>query len=509
MDPVTTQAVKHVQGILEMLNLANKRLLLAISGGADSMALAYLVRHAVGPTSCHAVTVDHGFRPQSAFEAHAVGQYMKTLGIRHEIRKLTWKANSANTDQKTAIPLPSLQRMEEVFRQRRYAEINSVCRNHGIGAVLTGHHAGDQAETFLFRFMRQSGIYGLSGMPLQSAWPLVDHTESLEGRSGPVVVRPLLQIGKPTLYHICKTHRIEWHEDGSNQDVRFRRNLLRKAISDADNHTTSPFHAKSLLNVCMAMQRHRDFINHSIAALLTKHAAVHASLGAIEVSAQADKGQLPPWMANAALCERMLARIVSWVNCKDHPPELAHLQQFSRTICRYYTEDSEHASTSAANVTLLAPAGSRGWVLCRQRPRRLEIPLQTEIPLNAAVLWDKRLMVGVRKRSGCHVPDGTTWEIVSLPDAMQQWADCLAQHRHALRKIHRQHIERHHTVQASQPVILVKLATSENPKLVYALGKPVAGSLADTCLDITVSALKNCPTENQEIVFSHTSNVPF
>ncbi|KAJ2454732.1 hypothetical protein EV183_001316 [Coemansia sp. RSA 2336] len=399
------------------------------------------------------------------------------------------------------MPLPSLQRMEEVFRQRRYAEINNVCQNHGIGAVLTGHHAGDQAETFLFRFLRQSGIYGLSGMPLQSAWPLADHMESLEDRSKPVVVRPLLQLDKRTLYQICKTHRIEWHEDASNQDVRFRRNLLRKAISNADNRSTSPFYAKSLANVCTAMQRHREFINHSIAELLAKHASVHASLGAIEVSAQAGKGQLPPWMANAALCERMLARMVSWVNCKDHPPELVHLQQLLQTIYRYYTGSLEHASASVASVTLLAPAGGRGWVLCRQRPRKLEIPLQSGIALDAAVLWDKRLVVCVRKRPGCHVPDGTTWEIRSLPDSMQQWADCLAKHRHALRKIRRKHVERHHTVQAAQPVILAKLATSDTPELVYALGKPVSGSLADTCLDITVSALKNCPTETREIVF--------
>ncbi|KAJ2525708.1 hypothetical protein EV175_007724, partial [Coemansia sp. RSA 1933] len=84
------------------------------------MALAYIVSQAAGPANCYAVTVDHGFRPESAHEARAVGRYMRELGISHEIRKLRWRSggicDSDNEDTAAAL-LPPVQKMEEVARE--------------------------------------------------------------------------------------------------------------------------------------------------------------------------------------------------------------------------------------------------------------------------------------------------------------------------------------------------------------------------------------------------------
>ncbi|KAJ2662540.1 hypothetical protein IWW48_001782 [Coemansia sp. RSA 1200] len=135
------------------------------------MALAYIISRAAGPSNCHAVTVDHGFRPESAQEAQDVGRFMSELGISHEVRKLRWNSDGVNNEDGASSPLPTIHKMEEVARERRYHELGAVCREQGIRAVLTGHHADDQAETFLLRFMRQSGVYGMAGMLAQASFP--------------------------------------------------------------------------------------------------------------------------------------------------------------------------------------------------------------------------------------------------------------------------------------------------------------------------------------------------
>ncbi|KAJ2828254.1 hypothetical protein IWW50_001490, partial [Coemansia erecta] len=480
----TSHAIGHVRGLLQRLQLADKQLMLAVSGGADSMALAYIVSRAAGAKNCCAVTVDHGFRPESGQEAAAVGRYMQKLGIRHEIRRLEWDATQ----------LPPVQRLEEVFRQRRYAELDNACQMYKSVAVLTGHHAGDQAETFLFRFMRNSGVHGLAGMTLQAPLPFV-RPES--DSPTPVLVRPLLDFDKRRLYDICKAIGIEWFEDASNKDTRFKRNELRQIIGEADGNDASPFNARSLLKVCKAMQGHRKVINRRLESLLAGSVTVRTDLGVAELASRADGGLLPCWAANPALRERVLASVVGWVNCKDHPPELAHLRQFEQTIVGFYNaqrsgSSAAQVSVTTAGVTMLPPTAGHGWLFSRQNPRAGEIKPREDLALGTTVLWDGRLKVSVRQKPGCSVSEAVTWSIYSLHAAMQQSADQISKHRCVLRKTQRP-VDALQAVQVSQPVISVKpvaAAADAQPSLVFALGSPVAGSLATTGVDVTIRALR-------------------
>ncbi|KAJ1958802.1 hypothetical protein EC988_000074 [Linderina pennispora] len=442
------RAVRRVWNLLQEYGLSDKQLLLAVSGGADSMALAYLVSCAVGPQRCHAITVDHGFRPESAGEANAVSKYMDRLRIRHHARKLSW-------DQ-----LPAVQQLEEVARSRRYLEISKVCAEFGIEAVLTGHHAGDQAETFLFRFLRQSGVCGLAGMPTQAEFP-----HAVAGASSaPVLVRPLLQFKKPELYEICKTQRVPWFEDASNKDTRFRRNQLRQVIGSKDSIRSSPFNTDTLLEVCRAMQRHRTYINGKMKLLLDQHAKFDTVNGVVELAASAHGP--PEWARNAALRERILAHVVSWVNCREHPPELCHLRQFEQAITSFAGQTSSVAAT-AAHVSLLWPTGKRGWMFCRQAPRPGEIRSMRGLAFGSPAVWDRRLVISVTSKD----PRGT-WAVQPLGDAMQRWSGIIGEHRRQIKAAKRR-LEIH-AIQVTQPVVSVKIGECEVP--VFALGCTVEGS---------------------------------
>ncbi|KAJ2005926.1 hypothetical protein GGI04_000084 [Coemansia thaxteri] len=475
------------------------------------MALAYVVSRAVGADKCHAVTIDHGFRPGSSNEAKNVGRTMHQLGISHETRRLEWSADSSD-GRAQSMQMPPVQRLEEVARERRYSEIADVCRRQGIGAVLTGHHGGDQAETFLLRLLRQSGVYGLAGMGLQT--PLAAAAQewwhsATPGTGRPVIVRPLLQIKKEELYGICKAQKLWWHEDESNTDARFRRNQLRQLIGAKNRTPKSAFSTDSLLRICGIMQGHREFINQGVERLLASHATFDASAGTVELAAAASGGRaLPAWATNAALRERVLAHIVGWVGCKGHPPELAHVQQFSQAVDAFYRRPGVAAAAAAAGgvtaagVTALPPGSRRGWLFCRQPPRAGEIEALESLALGSAAVWDRRLLISARLQ--CEAPDSrqpgpAAWSVYCLDYAGRRW--------HAELSAHRSRLKGARTalpppaVLASLPVVCVLGADNTHIHPVLALGHAISDvPPAASAVAISVRALGAASAAAAEVV---------
>ncbi|KAJ2746452.1 hypothetical protein GGI20_001370 [Coemansia sp. BCRC 34301] len=458
------------------------------------MALAFAVSHAVGPSKCYALTVDHGFRPESSREAKDVGQLMHRLGITHEIRRLRWEeiGSGSGSSIDNSERLPPVQRLEEIARGRRYAEIADVCHTHGIRAVLTGHHAGDQAETFLLRFMRHSGIYGMSGMALQT--PLVttprESPSSVLDPAGPiVVVRPLLELKKETLYDVCRAQDIRWHEDASNKDARFRRNQLRQLMNAKSRDPKSPFNADSLLHMCNIMQGHREHVNQAVRRHLADSAKFDASAGTVELEAAgSDKHGPPIWATNVAVRERILADVVSWVNCKGHPPELAHLQKFGSAIDGYYREPRMSAAVTVAGVTAVPPSSRHGWLFCRQALRPGEAEPCLAIAFGSAVVWDKRLCVSALWPGICLPPGSTaTWCLYSLDDAMRLWHGQITEHRDKLRRLRARLAP--YAVQATQPVVCTQIVDKEGGAQTFpamALGH-MLGGLPEAAQGIDIS----------------------
>lgn len=185
-----------------------KRLLVAVSGGPDSMALLHLAREwrdATG-TEISAATVDHALRAEARAEAEQVAACCAALSVPHSI--LTWTGDKPAT------------RLQERARQARYDLLFTHAREMGADVIATAHHADDQAETVLFRLLRGSGIAGLSGMELVSE------------RDGLRLARPLLHVTKAELVAICEARGQSFIRDPSNEDPRFARTHLRKLIGE-------------------------------------------------------------------------------------------------------------------------------------------------------------------------------------------------------------------------------------------------------------------------------------
>jgi tRNA(Ile)-lysidine synthase len=189
-------------------------LLLAVSGGVDSTVLLNalcqwlnrcLVHKIQAPSKISVACVDHNLREGSAREARAVKQMAQRLGCDGTI--LRWQGEK---------PLTGLQ---EKAREMRYALLQKQALKIKADAIVLAHHADDQAETLLMRMAAGSGPEGLCGMQIRSE------------REGLVLLRPFLKLPKAALVATAQAAQWPWHEDPSNQHLRFERVRLRQMQS--------------------------------------------------------------------------------------------------------------------------------------------------------------------------------------------------------------------------------------------------------------------------------------
>jgi tRNA(Ile)-lysidine synthase len=202
--PITARAAKQLFADFRHA----PALVLAVSGGPDSVALMWLAarwqRSFVRGPRLVAVTVDHGLRVEAAREAREVRRLADALGLTH--RTMRWRG----TKPKTGLPAAA--------REARYRLLARAARSAGATHVLTAHTRDDQAETLLMRLLRGSGIAGLSAMA------------RLSEREGIILARPLLDVPKARLVATLTRAKVGFADDPTNRDIAFTRPRLRALL---------------------------------------------------------------------------------------------------------------------------------------------------------------------------------------------------------------------------------------------------------------------------------------
>lgn len=183
-------------------------LVIAVSGGPDSVALLWLLarwrRTLKGGPQLVAVTVDHGLRPASAKEAGVVKRLAASLDILHITKRWT------GPKPKTGLPAAA--------RVARYRLLAQAARKHHATHIVTAHTRDDQAETLLMRLMRGSGLAGLGAMARETP------------RGGVVLARPLIDVPKLRLAATLRQAKIAFADDPTNSDPKFTRPRLRAIL---------------------------------------------------------------------------------------------------------------------------------------------------------------------------------------------------------------------------------------------------------------------------------------
>jgi tRNA(Ile)-lysidine synthase len=300
-------------------------LVLAVSGGPDSVALMWLMarwRRALsqGPELV-AVTVDHGLRGEAAREAREVKRLAAELDLPH--RTLRWMGEK----RKTGVPAAA--------REARYRLLAKAARSAGAHHILTAHTRDDQAETLLMRLLRGSGIAGLAAMARISA------------RDGVMLARPLLDVPKARLIATLNKAHIAYADDPTNQDTAFTRPRLRALLPAL---AAEGGDARTLARLAMRLSRANAAVE-----VLADGAERYLTLkgqGALQTARDA---VLFDVAAFAALPEEIRLRLLMRaVNRFGHegPAELGKLETMLAQIDRHSTKSRAGSASSPLKQTL-------------------------------------------------------------------------------------------------------------------------------------------------------------
>jgi len=315
----------------------------AVSGGGDSMALCLLgdrwARERGGRVT--ALIVDHRLRPESAGEAALVRRWLAARNIPSHV--LAWAGPKPQTG------------VQAAARAARYDAMASWCQGAGVLHLLVGHTLEDQAETYLMRLDRGSGVDGLAGISAIRELPQVR------------LVRPLLGVGRGRLRAVLGEYGQDWIEDPSNRNTRFARTKARALLAQMDAAGLGP---EKLARTAQGYARARTALEDAAASLLARYCRVHPAGYAV-----LGGGVLKDASEEVAL--RALSRVVLCIGGRVYAPGAAKVERLFRHIqpdgmakgrtlggCRVFARDG-NLVIEGENRRPLAPLGvdpgSRVW----------------------------------------------------------------------------------------------------------------------------------------------------
>jgi tRNA(Ile)-lysidine synthase len=229
----------------------------AVSGGADSLALLHALRALAGPRAWRlaVLTVDHGLRPGSAADAAFVADHAKALGLPTRVLTLAPGDLEPHRD---AGP-------EGAARAARYGALWPAADELGCSWLATGHTVDDQAETVLLQLLRGAGPDGLAGMAV---------------RTGPLL-RPLLGARRTETRAACAAMGLTWREDPTNADDTPLRNRVRTQLLPL-LEDLRPGATKTLTRTATLAADERDWLAPLVAAALAATARPMPQTGGVD-----------------------------------------------------------------------------------------------------------------------------------------------------------------------------------------------------------------------------------
>jgi tRNA(Ile)-lysidine synthase len=344
---------------------------LAVSGGADSLALLLLAHGwALSLPSAprlQVYSVDHGLRPEAEAEVGMVLAVAAQLGV--PARGLRWTGDKPRTG------------LQEAARAARYRLMGAAMAEDDVGVLLTAHHRLDQAETVLMRLAHRSGLEGLRGM---AATAMVE---------GVRVHRPLLGIDPKSLHQLVGEAGLVPAQDPSNNDEHYERVRWRKAMPQLealglDSETLAIF-AERMGEADQALAQMADGAFQTMVRL--------DGFGSARIERE------PLLALSPALGVRVLSRVLNIVGGRQKPRALGQVERLQQALA---------SGTHGKATTLLGCVVREkdGAIAVAREPGRV-LPPDLALPPGAELVWDERFLI----TNGSNEPGLTTGVSDYLP----------------------------------------------------------------------------------------------
>lgn len=349
-----------------------QRLLVAVSGGSDSLGLLLALKSALESTTFShthtlvAATVDHGLRPAAAEEARQVAALCQSLGIPHHIMR--WEGEKPQAG------------LAAAARLARYSLLAEAAERLGADAIVTGHTLDDQIETVAMRARRSSGeALGLAGMSAATLYA---------GRIW--ILRPLLETRRQAIRNALTALTQTWVDDPSNDDLRSERVRTRHALPDLDPAAISE------------AGRRRYALSRQAADWLAAHAA--AAPGPVITISPVDDPE-----SDQEVRDHALGALVAIIGGKSHRPST----DSSRRLAAALASGSDFRMTLSGSLLL-----RRRNQLFLVRERRGFLPLS--LPPLGRGIWDGRYTIVNGQGKALTINSGPSSSIApDLPGAIR------------------------------------------------------------------------------------------
>ncbi|BBD61952.1 PP-loop protein [Nostoc sp. HK-01] len=274
----------------------HERLLVAVSGGQDSLCLIKLLLDLQSKWSWYLAIAhcDHCWRDDSQDNAHHVENLAKNWGINFYLETAKEPINS-----------------EAAARNWRYQALNAIAQQYNYQYIVTGHTASDRAETLLYNLMRGTGADGLQALTWQR--PLSEKV---------IVIRPLLEITRQQTGQFCHDFQLPIWEDSTNQNVRYARNRIRQELIPYLQTNFNPKVESALAQTAELLQADVEYLEQA-----AQHLREKAMIGSGD-ELKLNRQVLQP--APLALQRRVMRQIL--IEILPDAPNFEHIEKLTALI---------------------------------------------------------------------------------------------------------------------------------------------------------------------------------
>lgn len=329
-------------------------LAVAVSGGADSVALLHLTNGWAKERGGKviALTVNHNLRPEAVQEAAQVNKWCESHGIEQHI--LCWQS-----------PSPVHSSIQENARIARYQLMIRWCNDNNVLHLLTAHHRDDQVETMFFRLARGSGLDGLSSMSVQN---VVD---------GVRLLRPLLAIPKSSLVEYLGEEKQKWLEDPSNQNPLYARVHIRQQLTHAENNIDLKQRSIVVIN---KLGKFRNLLENNLVSQMTNCISVYSQGYAAINLTEFNK-------LDNVITLKAIAALICNLSGSEHPPRTHKLQEMNSLI-----RNGQLRTKYCIGGLLFEPVKEQNILVYREN-KAIEEAITLEPGI--AAFWDKRFVIKI------------------------------------------------------------------------------------------------------------------
>lgn len=372
------------QNIVNKFAFHDNQVAIAVSGGVDSVVLLHLMINWAKknkPSLPTALTVNHGLRLESQKEADFAVSYAKELGAKESFI-LNWEKKNI----KGNIQLQA--------RKARYNLLTKWCKNNNVKYLFVAHHKNDQAETFLLRLERGSGVDGLSSMGYKYFL------------NGIYVFRPLLNFSRSEIEKYAKLHQLRWIEDRSNYDLKYRRTLYRNLLKASDNQDVL---TERICLTALHMKRAAKALMHYTRLALNDCVNIH-DLGYIEIKLD-ELYKLPEEIALRLL----LYSIMAIVNKHYKPRYNSLIVIFNKILQK---GSNVNCTLSGCKIRKYG----ENILIIRESSKIQEITVN--LPMCEPITWDNRFGCTILSNQKCSVTIAPLKKTQKIPEFLKDYNCC-------------------------------------------------------------------------------------